>query len=126
MTEHTVGRSIRGLFLPLGLALFVLGRAHRYPAIRTELSGQVTEIVMMKRHWLKVARAASPVVIMVVMLAASASSADAQIVQVTRADARHSIGFNLGYFSVKGEDGRDEDDTILANLFATDPLLFEI
>jgi opacity protein-like surface antigen len=57
---------------------------------------------------------------------AFASSANAQIVQVTRDDARHSIGFNLGYFAVKGEDSRVEDDVLVADLSAADPLLFEI
>jgi len=67
------------------------------------------------------------------MLAAFAPSAEAQIVQVTRSDARHSIGFNLGYLWVKGEDGRpdrcftgdDDCDTLVANLRGTDPLFFE-
>jgi opacity protein-like surface antigen len=52
-----------------------------------------------------------------------ASPASAQVYQVTRADARHSVGFNLGYFMVKGEDGRVDDDVLLANL---DDLEFEI
>ncbi len=89
---------------------------------------------MMKRHWLKVARVSSALVLLVAMLAAYPSSADAQIVQVTRADARHSIGFNLGYLWVTGQDGRPDDcftgdddcDTLIANLRATDPLLFDI
>jgi opacity protein-like surface antigen len=67
---------------------------------------------MMKRHWLKAARVSS----LVLMLAAGfTTAASAQVVQVTRADARHSIGFNLGYFMLRGEDGRDDGDVLLAN-----------
>jgi outer membrane protein W len=82
---------------------------------------------MMKRHWLKVARVSS----LGLMLAAGiTTTASAQVVQVTRADARHSVGFNLGYFMVKGGgcpaspascDSRDPDDTLVANLFNDDP-----
>lgn len=85
---------------------------------------------MMKRFWLITARLAS----LALLLAAIPSPASAQIVQVTRSDARHSVGFNLGYFWVKGEDGRPNDcftsnddcDTLVANLSSQDPLLFEI
>jgi hypothetical protein len=82
---------------------------------------------MMKRHWLKAARVSS----LVLMLAAGfTTAASAQVVQVTRADARHSIGFNLGNFWVKGGDcpvspsscdSRVEDDTLVKNLFNDDP-----
>ncbi|HET7217264.1 MAG TPA: outer membrane beta-barrel protein [Vicinamibacterales bacterium] len=77
---------------------------------------------MMKRHWLKVVRVALPGA----FVAAMAASASAQIVQVTRSDARHAVGFNLGYFAVKGEDSRVDDDVLVANLSSSDPLLFEI
>jgi hypothetical protein len=88
---------------------------------------------MTKRLWLKVGRATSPFALVVGMIAALPTSAGAQIVQVTRADARHSIGFNLGYLAIKGEDGRpdicftddDDCDTLVANLRGTDPLFFE-
>ena len=53
----------------------------------------------------------------------ASAPASAQVYQVTRADARHSVGFNLGYFMVKGEDGRVDDDVLLANL---NDLAFEI
>ena len=36
--------------------------------------------------------------------------------QVTRADARNLVGFNLGYFMVKGEDSRVDGDVLLADL----------
>jgi opacity protein-like surface antigen len=85
---------------------------------------------MTKRFWLTLARLTS----LGLVLAAVPSPASAQIVQVTRSDARHSVGFNLGYFWVKGEDGRPNDcftanddcDTLVANLSSVDPLAFEI
>jgi opacity protein-like surface antigen len=91
---------------------------------------RLTETVMMKRHWWRVARVAT----MGLLLAAMSSPASAQIVQVTRSDARHSIGFNLGYFWVKGEDGRPNDcfigdddcDVLVADLSSEDPLAFLI
>lgn len=43
--------------------------------------------------------------------------------QVTRVESRQSIGFNLGYFSLRGEDSRDEADVLLADLPS---LLFDI
>lgn len=50
--------------------------------------------------------------------------AEAQITRVgTTGDSRNAIGFNLGYFSVKGEDGRGEDDVLFRDL---DSLLFDI
>jgi len=85
---------------------------------------------MTKRSWLTTARLAG----LALLLAAIPSPASAQIVQVTRSDARHSVGFNLGYFWVTGEDGRPHDcftsnddcDTLVANLSSQDPLAFEI
>jgi opacity protein-like surface antigen len=43
--------------------------------------------------------------------------------QVTRVESRQSVGFNLGYFSLRGEDSRDEADVLLADLPS---LLFDI
>jgi opacity protein-like surface antigen len=43
--------------------------------------------------------------------------------QVTRVESRHSIGFNLGYFAVRGEDSRVTGDVLLADLPS---LAFEI
>jgi opacity protein-like surface antigen len=85
---------------------------------------------MMKRYWLKVV----PGLLSGMMLATVATSASAQVVRVTRDDARHSVGFNLGYFAVKGEDGRPDEcfgsddscDVLIANLRGTDPLDFPI
>ena len=42
--------------------------------------------------------------------------ANAQVVRVNRGDARNAIGFNVGYFSLRGEDSRDADDVLLADL----------
>ena len=50
--------------------------------------------------------------------------AEAQIRRVSSSgDWRQAIGFNLGYFVVKGEDSRDENDVLFRDL---DSLLFEI
>lgn len=52
------------------------------------------------------------------------SPADAQIRRVGSSDDwRQAIGFNIGYFVVKGEDSRDVDDVLFADL---DSLLFDI
>lgn len=42
--------------------------------------------------------------------------AEAQIRRVSGADTRHSIGFGLGYFSLRGEDSRADDDVLLNDL----------
>jgi opacity protein-like surface antigen len=47
------------------------------------------------------------------LLILAASSAEAQI---RRVESRNSFGFNLGYFSVTGEDSRVDDDVLLADL----------
>jgi opacity protein-like surface antigen len=112
--DRAAGQPVKyGEYRALGLAFFMLGsNCSAGPAI---LRVRLTENVMMKRF-----------LMMVVMLAAMAGSANAQVVQVSRGDARHSVGFNLGYFAVKGEDGRVDDDTLVADLFSADPLDFEI
>ena len=80
---------------------------------------------MMKRNWLNRVRVSSLgfVAGVALLVGGLASPASAQVYQVTRADARHSVGFNLGYFMVKGEDGRVDDDVLLADL---SDLAFEI
>ena len=50
-------------------------------------------------------------------------AANAQVVRVNRGDARNAIGFNVGYFAVRGEDSRVEEDVLLADLSS---LLFDI
>jgi opacity protein-like surface antigen len=80
---------------------------------------------MMKRNWLNRVRVSSLGIVagVTLLVGGLASPASAQVVQVTRADARHSVGFNLGYFMVKGEDGRVDDDVLLADL---NDLVFEV
>lgn len=86
---------------------------------------------MMRRYWLRVAW----VPMFLGALAVLPATANAQVVQVTRGDARNSIGLNLGYFMVKAEDGcahdcftggNDDCDVLVANLSNPDPLAFQI
>lgn len=53
------------------------------------------------------------------------ASANAQVSRVTRVESRQSIGFNLGYFALRGEDSRldTEGDVLIADL---DSLAFEV
>ena len=51
------------------------------------------------------------------------AAANAQVVRVNRGDARNAIGFNVGYFAVRGEDSRVDEDVLLADL---NSLLFRI
>lgn len=67
---------------------------------------------MMNRQWLHRLLTTAGVL---VFAAATAAPAAAQVFQVQRGDTRHSLGFNLGYFWLTGEDGRHEDDVILAD-----------
>ena len=70
---------------------------------------------MMTRQW----RSGVRVMLGTILAAAvmSPAPASAQVVQVSRSDARHTINFNLGYFALRGEDSRDADDVLLANVF---------
>lgn len=71
------------------------------------------------KGWL---RAGCGAAVMAAVLAPAPASA--QIVRVgTGGDTRQAIGFNLGYFAVKGEDSRDADDVLFRDL---DSLLFDI
>ncbi|MEO7276044.1 MAG: hypothetical protein ABIX28_12430 [Vicinamibacterales bacterium] len=72
----------------------------------------------MKRQWFYSACAA------IGLLALTSASAQAQVMQVSRGgDSRNAIGFTFGGFFPRGEDSRDVDDTILANL---DDLAFDV
>ena len=51
------------------------------------------------------------------------ATADAQVVRISGSDTRHAVGFNLGYFAVRGEDSRVDDDVLLADL---NDLAFEV
>jgi opacity protein-like surface antigen len=70
---------------------------------------------MMTRQW----RSGVRVMLGTILAAAvmSPAPASAQVVQVSRSDARHTINFTLGYFALRGEDSRDADDVLLANVF---------
>jgi opacity protein-like surface antigen len=58
------------------------------------------------------------------LLLAGASNAQAQI---TRVDSgRQAIGFNLGYFAVRGADSRVDGDVLIEDLFDIEPLLFDV
>jgi opacity protein-like surface antigen len=81
------------------------------------------EMVMMNRCWVHRVRVWSLTLAALVLCAAVAAPAHAQVVQVTRSDAKHSVGFNLGYFMVRGVDSRIDDDVLLADLH---DLLFEV
>lgn len=75
---------------------------------------------MMKRQWFQRVLTAAGLLVL------TAASASAQIVQVNRSDSRQAIGFTFGGFFLPGIDSRTEGDTLVANLFAADPLDFEI
>ena len=76
----------------------------------------------MKRQWLHGVVAAAG------LLALTAASANAQIVQVGSSDSRQAIGFNLGGFFLRGEDSRSTDDVLFQDLHSPDfpHYLFEI
>jgi opacity protein-like surface antigen len=74
---------------------------------------------MMKR--LKAVHYACAVAILVL---AGASNVQAQI---TRVDSgRQAIGFNLGYFAVRGADSRVDGDVLIEDLFDVEPLAFDV
>ncbi len=53
--------------------------------------------------------------------------ASAQIRQVSSStDSRQAVNFTIGYFALKGLDGRVNDDVLLNELQSAQPLLFEI
>ena len=49
--------------------------------------------------------------------------ASAQVSRVYRVESRQSLGFNLGYFGLRSEDSRVDDDVLFVN---REPLAFEI
>jgi Outer membrane protein beta-barrel domain len=75
---------------------------------------------MMRRSWLDHARVCGLAFAGAAAFAISAAPANAQIVQVTRADAKHSIGFNLGYFMLK-----DMADRVDGDIFREDRIVLE-
>jgi opacity protein-like surface antigen len=78
----------------------------------------------MTRQWLAAVRIILSAAIVFGSTAVLAPrSAEAQVIRVTRADARNMVGFNLGYFALRGEDSRVDEDVLLADLPS---LLFEV
>jgi opacity protein-like surface antigen len=79
-------------------------------------------MVMMKRQWLLGVLASAA------LLALTAGSADAQVVQVSRGDARNSIGFSVGGFFPYPFDSRPREDVLVQDLSSADfpHYLFEI
>ena len=77
---------------------------------------------MMTRQWLHRSLVAASALAVLVF---TTTAAHAQVVQVSRGDARNAVGFNLGYFALRGLDSRAEsgDDTIANDL---DELAFDI
>lgn len=76
---------------------------------------------MMKRRVIEVMRITAGLALALAVIAPA--PAEAQVVRVTGSDSRQAIGFNLGYFAVRGEDSRVDDDVLLADI---NDLLFEI
>jgi hypothetical protein len=76
---------------------------------------------MMRRP--NVIHGASVAAMLVLAMGGAASDAEAQI---RRVEPTQSIGFNLGYFAVRGEDARVGGDVLLANLFDFEPLAFDV
>ena len=62
--------------------------------------------------------------VLAIITVVAPAPADAQIRRIgTSGDWRQAIGFNIGYFSIKGEDSRGDDDVIFRDL---DSLLFDV
>jgi outer membrane protein W len=73
----------------------------------------------MKRIWLY----ASALALGAAAVALAPATAEAQITRVSRGDTNQAIGFNIGYFGVRGEDARIADDVLLVDL---DDLAFDV
>lgn len=69
---------------------------------------------MSKRQWQSGMRIM--LVTVLVLGGLTAMPADAQVVRVSRTDARNTINFNLGYFTLPGAEDRVDDDAIVPNL----------
>lgn len=69
---------------------------------------------MSKRQWQSGRRIIPAAVLVLCFLAAA--PADAQVVRVSSADARNTINFHLGYFTLPGAEDRVDDDAIVPNL----------
>ena len=60
------------------------------------------------------------------VLAPAVASAQIRQVSSTRSDGNQTINFNIGYFALKGLDGRVAGDVLLNDLQNGEPLLFEV
>lgn len=87
------------------MASFLLSAMGR----RGRAGGAETEMVMM--NFRKRVLGACAVL---ALTALAAAPAEAQIARVD--SGRHSVGFNVGYFSVRGFDARPDDDVLVQNL----------
>ncbi len=76
---------------------------------------------MTKRMWLQGVRCGLAAAIAAAVF--TPAVAEAQITRVSGSDARQSLVFSVGYFSVRGEDSRVDDDVLVTNLEA---LAFDI
>src|SRR5688500_5743534 len=79
------------------------------------------ELVMTNRMWMQGLRYGLAVAVAAAALTPAA--AEAQITRVSGSDARQSLVFNIGYFSLRGEDSRVDEDVLVTNLEA---LAFDI
>jgi outer membrane protein W len=70
--------------------------------------------IMVKPVWRK--GAARALVLTAAALTLAPTAARAQIVRVPHGEARQAIGFQLGYFALKGEDSRVAGDVLLEDL----------
>jgi len=80
---------------------------------------------MITRQWLSGTRVSSLAIASVVLfgMLAFSSSASAQVVRITGSDTKQSVGFNLGYFVLKGYADRSIDDVLVEDL---NSLVFKI
>jgi len=69
---------------------------------------------MLRRQWKSGVRIVAAAVLVLGGLASL--PAEAQVVRVSRGDARNTININFGYFSLPGAESRVDDDAIVPNL----------
>ena len=100
------------------MAPFVLRPVYAGPGTSVERGSR--RMVMMKRQWLRTIYAVAGLVVL------TAGSAGAQVVQVTRGDARNAIQITFGEFFLTGIESRGEDDVLRKDLEDVAPLAFEI
>lgn len=62
----------------------------------------------------------------ILLLAPALAQAQIHQVSSSASDGNSTIQFNLGYFALKGLEGRPDDDVLVGDLISAQPLLFEI